>query len=215
MLAAHPAGRERDRVDELGVRVERDVHLVPEAGLGGDGLAAAAPDGAGGVDLVGREAEDHDLARELGSVVGQCEGGGDDGAGDHAMTAGVDGLDGAIGADRRDSVVQADEADGTAGLRALDGGGEGRIHAADASRDVEALGRELVGEELRALELAVPELRVAVDELDRGARVGLVGGYGGEDVCVGDHRREGSGFAARGAGDRAGRLGYPGTRLPT
>ena len=81
--------------------------------------------------------------------------------------------------------------------------------------DVEALGRELVGEELRALELAVPELRVAMDELDRGARVGLVGGYGGEDVCVGDHRREGSGFAARGAGDRAVRLGYPGTRLPT
>ncbi len=62
------------------------------------------------------------------------------------------------------------------------------VHAADAELDVEALAHQLVGEEARAAELGVRELGVPVHELHRLARVGFVGGYGGEDVCVGDHR---------------------------
>ena len=180
--------RQRDGVDELGVRVERDVDLVPQAGLDRERLAAAACDGARGVDLVGGTAEDDELAGELVAVVGERERRGHDRAGDHAVPARVHGLDLAVLADRLDGVVQADDADRAPGPSALDGRREGGVHAADAELDVEPLAHQLVGEEAGAAELGVAELGMPVHELHRLAGVGLVGGYGCEDVCVGDHR---------------------------
>ena len=102
---------QRDGVDELGVRVEGDVHLVPQARLDRERLAAAARDGARGVDLVGGAAEDDELAGELVAMIGERERRGHDRAGDHAVPARVHGLDLAVLADRLDGVVQADDAD--------------------------------------------------------------------------------------------------------
>ena len=63
-VAAHPQGRPPDGVDELGVGVEHGVDAVPDAGVGGQPLAAAARGRTRRVDLVGRAADDHDLAGE-------------------------------------------------------------------------------------------------------------------------------------------------------
>ena len=64
----------------------------------------------------------------------------------------------------RDSVVEAHEAGRPARAGAVQRRSESRLHAGNASLDLEAGGGERVAEVARALVLLVPELGMVVDE---------------------------------------------------
>jgi hypothetical protein len=93
------------------MRVKSHVDPVPEAGRGGDGLAAAALDGQRCRNLVRGAPEDDDRAPQLATQLAEGEGRGQDACRDGVVSARVDGLDRPRRPEDRHRVVERDEAD--------------------------------------------------------------------------------------------------------
>jgi hypothetical protein len=126
------------------------------------------------MDLVRRAPDDGDRPRHLLAELGQRERRTDDRARNRSVPARVNGLDGSVGPNRGNGVVETDEADGPPGTAAAERRQERRLHASDASLHLQPTRLERLAEVTRAFTLRVTELRVLVDELHRGTdRVGL------------------------------------------
>ncbi len=131
-VTAHPQGGLPDRVDELGVHVERSVNVVPHACGGGQPLAASTLDASWRVDLVGRAADDDQFARQPIAQRRQRQRSPHDRAGYRAVPAGVDRLGRAVLAHRSDRVVERNDADAAAGAPTREGRSECGAEPGDA-----------------------------------------------------------------------------------
>ncbi len=116
------------------------------------------------------------------------------------MAARVDRLQRAVRPHRRDRVVEGRQRHRAPGTRPCEPGDERRLEARGAALDREPAVRERPGQPLGAGVLRVAELRVRVDEADRGPDQGLPGRDRREDGVVVEHWR---GMIAR-AGPAAG-----------